>query len=274
MGIFNKLFKPKEKITEIKDNDPPKYKAEWDFYFSNIDDVIGSFFVDLGLNKIAPVADKPNLIWISINMNDPKENGLSSNSEYDILCALEDRLLDFVKQRHNAIWVGRLTTNGKRTFYFYNGDFAFFDNTFSEAMVAFPNYEYDFDVVDDASWNTYFGFLYPLPSQFQSIQNRRVLENLEKNGDPLTKERQVDHWIFFKTAADRNGFLEKIKDEGFDIVNSDFNKEFGETPFRLRISRVDKVDYGSVDDYVLMLWRYAGECNGEYDGWETRVEIN
>jgi len=35
---------------------------------------------------------------------------------------------------------------------------------------------------------------------------------------------------------------------------------------------VDKVNLESVDEYVLSLWQFAEECNGDYDGWETSVE--
>jgi len=115
-------------------------------------------------------------------------------------------------------------------------------------------------------------FLYPLPAQFQSIQNQRVLDSLGKNGDKLTKERPVDHWIYFKSATDVDDFLSKIKDDGFEIVDNDYDVQFGDAPFRLHISRTDKVDYDSIDDYVLYLWKLAGDCNGEYDGWETSVE--
>jgi hypothetical protein len=58
MGFFDKLFKAKSKA------DQPQllqHKEEWDFYFSNVNDVLGSIFVDLGLSKIAPLKDKPNL---------------------------------------------------------------------------------------------------------------------------------------------------------------------------------------------------------------------
>jgi len=35
--------------------------------------------------------------------------------------------------------------------------------------------------------------------------------------------------------------------------------------------REDKVDYDSVDEYVLPLWSLAVEHDGNYDGWETGI---
>lgn len=273
MGLFDKLFGKKDQndTSEQTTSNPP-HKEEWDFYFSNVDNIIGSFYIDLGLIHIAPVSDKLNLVWISVQMNSPREDGLSSSEEFETLKAIEDRLQEFILAKHNAIYAGRLTTDGRRDFYFYMGDTTLYDKTISESLVAFPAYSFDFGIKEDKQWEQYINFMYPNPRQFQSIQNRRVIDNLEEHGDPLTKARPVDHWIFFKTEADKEKFLSKISNDGFTIVINDYDKELGETPFRLHISRVDKVDHKSVDDYVLKLWELAEECNGEYDGWETSVE--
>lgn len=273
MGLFDKLFGKKE--TEIQpqtQGDTNSHEEDWDFYFSNVDDIVGSFYVDLGLAKVAPLVDKPNLVWVSVNMTNPREDGLSSTEEFDALSAIEDRLQEFINSKHNSIYAGRLTTDGRRDFYFYVGDTTLHDKTISESMVAFPTYSFEFGTKQDNEWEQYFSFMYPDPRQFQSIQNRRVVDNLEENGDPLTKERQVDHWIYFNTENDRETFLSKIKDQNFQIINQDFDKESPDFPYSLQIARVDKVDIESVNDYILNLWELAEECNGNYDGWETSVE--
>ena len=273
MGLFDKIFgKKKIENKDEQQSNNHSYKQDWDFYFSNVDDVLGSFCLDLGLSKIAPLTDKPYLVWISVKMNYPREDGLSSNEEFETLNSIEDRLNEFISNNHNAISVGRLTTNGNRDFYFYFGDTALYDKTISEAMVAYPSYSFDFGIKQDENWSSYFDFIYPNPRQFQSIQNRRVVDNLEENGDALTKARPVDHWLYFKTDNDRQNFLNKIEYLKFDIVAKDKDTSIVGTPFTLQLSRVDNVDIDSVNEYVLELWETANECNGEYDGWETSVE--
>ncbi len=273
MVLFDKLFgKKEEEIQSDKSIANYNYEKEWDFYFSNVDDIIGSFYVDLGLSKVAPLIDKPNLVWISLKMNNPREDGLSSKDEFDKLSEIEDRLQEFISSKHNSTYAGRLTSNNHRDFYFYFGDTTLYDKTISEAMVVFPSYTYDFGIKEDKEWKSYLEFMYPNPRQFQSIQNRKVVDLLEENGDPLIKERQVDHWIYFKTKGDREGFLAKIKDEGFQIVNQDLDNEKSDFPYSLQIARVDKVDIDSVNYYVLHLWELTEQFNGDYDGWETSVE--
>lgn len=273
MGLFDKLFGKKEQETKPENNqENSTHEEEWDFYFSNVNDILGSFYVDLGLAKVAPFNGKPNLVWVSVNMNNPREDGLSSNEEFEALLVLEDRLQESISGRHNSIYAGRLTTDGRRDFYFYMGDTTLYDKTISESMVAYPSYTFDFGIKEDRLWTSYFEFMYPNPRQFQSIQNRRVIDNLEKNGDTLTKARPVDHWIYFKTEEDRNTFLSKIENLNFKIISKDEKTSVGDFPYKLHISRVDNIDHDSVDDYVLDLWEFANECNGDYDGWETTVE--
>lgn len=266
MGFFNKLFGRTTPVTIIG------HQEEWEFYFSNIDDKLGSVFVDLGLREVAPMIDKPNIVWVSIKMNSPREDGLSSPEESDLLGDIEDALIEKVTSNYNSIYVGRLTSTGSRNLYFYFGDTTLYDKTISEVMDAYPKYKFDIGSKKDEEWDGYFEFLYPLPQEYQSILNRHVIEQLEKGGDNLTKAREVDHWIFFKSDNDRATFLTKIETEGFAIVNRDYDKKTGEFPYKLQIKRVDKVDWDSVDEYVIHLWKLAAECNGEYDGWETFIE--
>ncbi len=273
MGLFKKFFKIKTDQTQEQQLPlAVEYDEEWDFYFSNADDIIGSFYIDLGLAKVAPLESYSNLIWVSVKMNNPQSDGLSSNEESNTLYQIEDRLKDFINKKHQAIYTGRLTSNGKRDFYFYFVDSFLHDKTISESMIAFPYYEYDFGIKEDIKWDHYFEFQYPLPRQFQSIQNRRVLYQLEKNGDTLVKERRVDHWLYFKTSVDKEIFLQKITNDGFNIGDDDYDVQYGASPYRLRIFRTDKVDFDNIDDYTLYLWELSQICNGEYDGWETSVE--
>jgi hypothetical protein len=48
-------------------------------------------------------------------------------------------------------------------------------------------------------WNPTQGLCTPTQNNFKVLTNRRVVDNLEKNGDTLTKARPVQHWIYFKT---------------------------------------------------------------------------
>ncbi|WP_213278938.1 DUF695 domain-containing protein [Chryseobacterium indologenes] len=273
MSFFNKIFgKPNNKQATMLSASETNNKEDWDFYFTNVDGNLASIFVDLGLITMAPMKDKPNIVWVSIQMNNPREDGLSSKEESTLLCDIEDALVSKVSSKHNSIYIGRLTSAGHRDLYFYSGDTMLYDRTISEVMVSYPKYEFEYGSKEDKEWSGYLDFLYPTPTQMQTIQNRRVIDQLEKNGDDLTKAREVDHWIYFKTETDREAYIEQISNNGFSIVEKGYNKELDETPFVLHIKRMDNVDQNSVDDYVIYLWKLANELNADYDGWETSIE--
>lgn len=139
-------------------------------------------------------------------------------------------------------------------------------------MQNFSDYKYEIGTKVDKEWDGYLNFLFPQPEQYQRIQNRKVVDNLVKNGDKLEKKREVMHWIYFTNENDRENFIQKIASKNFKVEEKNKVKENKEFSYNLRISRIDKVDYENIDDFTIHLWKLANENNGDYDGWETSVE--
>jgi len=268
MGLFDKLF------GDNKEPQKPKIEIieEWDSYMTNVDHKIGSIMVNLGLKKIVPIPGKKNLVWISIQMNDPREDGLSSKEESEKLYEIEDVLVDALTKKFDCIYPGRLTSDNRRNLYFYFDEHTLYDKIISEVMVAYPNYEYDFGIKEDAGWTVYLDFLYPLPSQYQGIMNRRVLINLEKHGDNHDLPRKVDHYVYFNTENDRLNFIDNIKDDGFVIEHTDVKEDGKDYPYSLHLTKIDKVDYNSINKVTVSLLEKAENFNGYYDGWGCPIE--
>jgi uncharacterized protein (TIGR01619 family) len=237
------------------------YEEDWAVYFSTVgENQIGSILVDLGFNNISPIEPKFNLITITTFMNNPTEDGLSSAEESSILNEIEDYFIDLIVSKYNAVYPGRLKYDSKILSYFYCEKKDEFEKTFTEIESQYPNHRFEYNVKEEKDWRAYFEVLYPSPFEMQVIGNGKVIENLEKHDDKLEKERQVDHWIYFKSESDRENFLSAIE-----------GNSFGESPFSLQISRIDKVDYESINEYVMYLWEKTQEFNGDYDGWETFI---
>ena len=247
-------------------------EENWDFYLTKVNDKLASIALDLGIKNIAPIKDKPILTWVFIKMNKPREDGLSSNEEMEVLGNIEDDLTSTYKYKFNSVYAGRITSDNEREFYFYQSDSTDIYETTKKVMSKYNNYKYESGFQKDEKWSQYLELLYPLPEQLQNIQNRHVIESLEKSGDKLTKEREVFHWIYFKAKDDRAKYIKIVTEKGFQIENQDNQKTTGDFPFKLNIKRIDMVDYSSINEYTIYLWKLANELNGEYDGWETSVE--
>lgn len=256
MGIFGNLFGQNKHI------------ENFEFFNRNENEIIQFIVVDIGLNEIAPINSKPNILKISFQMKRVNEAGLSSSKEeLNVFGEIEDKLIE--KLTKDELFVGRITSNGLRDFYFYTKDNKI-QATFEEILKKYNQFKYTINFEVDKNWDKYYNFLYPNEEEFQKIGNRSVLDNLEEGGDNLTLEREVFHWIYFKTENDRENFIKEIEKLNFSIVTKSKIKDA--FPFQLQIKRVDKVDEESVNQYVIQLWKLAPKYNGSYDGWETSIE--
>ena len=79
-----------------------EYNPNWDFYFTELDGSPASMYLDLALNRVAPVKEKNYLLTIVLTMNDPQENGFSSNAESEMLFKIEDKIVEAVAEPFDA----------------------------------------------------------------------------------------------------------------------------------------------------------------------------
>ena len=245
----------------------------WDFYFANVNDVIASLFVDLGIRDSIPDTERPWLLWSWVYFRHRRDDGLSSSEEAPILHQIEDALTKAVKEATVAELVGRITTAGRREFYFYGPQTDRFEEAVASALKSFPDYEFDSGTKEDAEWSQYLSVLYPSPEEHQRIKNLHVIEALERHGDPLKTPRPVSHWAYFSSPQDRNKFIAKAVNAGFKVADeSKSDDPEAEHPYGVTLERIDRVDWDSINEATLVLFRFAQEVSGDYDGWETSVE--
>ncbi|RFS19093.1 DUF695 domain-containing protein [Chitinophaga silvatica] len=246
------------------------YRPDWDIYTCHIEESPAVIGLDLDLRRFAPLKEKPNAIYITVYLNNPREDGFPKDTEFAIMGEIEDKLVDVLQTKLDAQFVGRTYSNGVRDFYFYVGETILHDKYISDVMISFPDYRYDFGVKEDNNWELYFDYLFPDVYEFQRIQNRKVLRMLQQHGDVAEKLRPIEHWIHFKTIEDRTLFWEHIKENGFTLIKED-GTENPEFPFKLCISRNDKASESAVNSVVMGLWELSQQVNALYDGWETSI---
>lgn len=246
-------------------------KTEWDFYFCTIEDRPASIMLDLALSHLAPMPEKSEFVQVTIHLNHPNEHGLTSPGEAEVLYIVEDRMSEHLAKTLGGIYAGRNTSAGQRIFYFYCNSSIDCQRIVGEVMEGFGTHSYEVVAQRDPEWAFYTQFLYPSQLEYQSILNRRVVENLEKQGDDLSAPREIEHFLYFPTSAHRNSFTEKIEPENFRIVNQSYDAENDELPYALVIGRSEKIDLQAMDETVMFLILQSAEEKGEYDGWATAV---
>lgn len=206
-----------------------------------------------------------HLYVLSVNLNEPSEKGLTSNKEAAALYAVEDSINDSLD--NNYMFVGRITTDGMRNFFYYTESM---DVSKLESLAAkfLEGYKYNINYMEEKKPREFYHeFLYPNKSNGHRLSNRHLVDKLVELGDNLEKSRIVNHWIYFNSAESLTLFKEKVRKVGFQIEDQDTQ----DNKYSLRISRNDFVQLHSISDVTDYLVSATEETNGDYDGWETKV---
>jgi hypothetical protein len=246
--------------------------AEWDFYFARVNDAVSSIFVDLGVRSDAPLEKRPWLLWVWVEMQAPRPDGLSSNEEAPKLHEIGEALAAAISPACDGQLVGRVTGANRREFYFYAAEPGELDAAVVRALQKFDTYKFETGSKFDSEWEQYLDLLYPSDTNLQRMFNRRVLESLEENGDDHELPRKVDHWLEFQTPEARTSCRDTLVAIEFALEDEFESEEPGAAfPHSLVVSRVDSVDSHTINGITLELARLAGEHGGRYDGWECPV---
>jgi uncharacterized protein (TIGR01619 family) len=241
----------------------------WKSYLCKVNGSLASVFVDLELRNEVPIISKPWLLWAWVYFQSPRADGLSDSKEAPTLFKMEDALTLHVSRDCRAIHCGRITTEGRREFYFYGETKDGFADAVATAMAGFEGYRFDVGEREDSLWEQYLNVLYPSPEDLERIKNGDLLDVLVQNGDVLKAAREVQHWMYFRSESSRALFRDAAARAGFRIV-SESNLE-GDLPCGISVARTQTIERALIDKTVVELLRLAQRFGGEYDGWETQV---
>lgn len=246
------------------------HREEWDVYMTRVSNALTSIGLDLGLRAVSPDRERPTLIRIMIGCRDNRENGMPSSAEFDVLYALEDQVLEFVKRETNWVHVGVATDHRGRELAFYAaeepgvgpGSFAF--------IPAERRSESFFSVDEDPDWSYYNDFLFPKPPVLRRMIDNRVLRAIAEDGDDPTISRRVDHWVHFEGFAARDAFAEWVRTQGYtieQIINPSEDRESIAVQFWSDSETAEE----TIHTMISRLVDAAEKHGGTYDGWETHV---
>ena len=242
----------------------------WDFFMCRIEGAPASIRTNLALIEVAPLEGLTQRLQFYIKMQNPRPDGLSSNEEYPILCDIEDAIGEKAEAT-GAVLAGVVRSEGFLELWFYTQNAKTLAKTCEEALQTFEGYQSGYNIAEDPEWEDYFGFLYPDEFSYQTMQNRKVLMQLEKNGDKMEVPREIDHFFYFKEAAQQQAFAKEAEAKGFkvrfndDEFVEDRKAEGKEYPYMVEATREDSPLV--INDIVWDLLELASPFEGNYDGW-------
>ena len=228
----------------------------WKSYFCNVNSKLASIALNLALNEEAPIESKPWLLWVWVYLQRPRPDGLSDQSEFETISAIEDALLEGLASTCQAVEAGRITTDGHREFYFYGASASGFEKAIRGVMGKFKAYKFDLGKQHEPDWNQYRNVLYPSDENMERIKNMDILEMLRKHGDTLESVRDVHHWKYFKNTDDRKSFGQEVLQLGYKVESESehLNEEF---PYGIQITRDQSVATEKINESAPQLFRLA-----------------
>ena len=246
-------------------------EENWDVYMAQYDDKPGSTVLNMSLKTKAPFRDLPFVCITGVKFSDCTSDGLPTPTAFPELYKIGDTIKSNINRLVKNMLVGSFTHQCERLDYFYVADTTGLRQMLLDIYAKqFPSFIPYFNIKDDANWQAYFKFLYPGEEAFEFMQNQKVVMQVYNAGDNLTKERQVDHWLYFKTENDRDDFITYARSQHYKIESKE-RIEGSLNKFKLQISRVDNIQLANISKITLELRRQAVKRNGDYDGWETFV---
>ena len=248
----------------------PDVPQEWDFYLVTLDDAPAVISVNLALISLAPDETRPLRLHVRVPLLQPTDNGLIDSDERLALNDIEDALAAAMEETLDAIYAGRVISDGAYDLCYYAASDEGFDHAVAAAMRAFPRYVPDYHTVDDPQWEAYRDFLYPDRMSMQQIRNRAVLAQLEEHGDDLSTPREIIHFVYFTDPDNRRQYAIAAHARNFESDELD-PLEDSEHPYGLTLKRIDHVECDSINALVCELIELADDWEGDYDGWECAV---
>lgn len=230
----------------------------WDVFFCSLSGRNASVLLNLDVAKEMPVKQYPYLVYVFVMLKDPDSAGMTRNDENQVLLELEKKLLNSLGSIYGACYIGRVTADGKRDFYFYcRKGGPKIEEVLQDIMSAYSDYQYTCGQVMDEDWGFYYHNLYTnlLPQE----------ENIQ--GNVATIPREIDHILRFPTVESRYLFIYQAKRLGFIVRSQRFFASNDEFPYELMISHIDYGYYEAVDEVARKLSGIARKLRGVYIRW-------
>lgn len=248
---------------------------DWDAYLTHFKKYPGSITLNMALKKVAPVNNLAYVVITGVKYSDCQQDGFPSRREFANLYKISDSVNAVISRSARAVNAGSFTFQCERLEYFYTDDTTWIRHRLRLLYESrFPGYTPYTEIKKDSAWSTYNKFLYPKEETLEIMANQKIVTALQKAGDNPLIARNIDHWAYFKTEADRNCFINTyLAKNRFTVTAKESNASYPDYPFKVMFSRTDKPAVASISKLTFTLRRQAALCLGVYDGWETTVQV-
>lgn len=239
----------------------------WEFYPCAMEDTQAFIMFDDGISEIIDKEAPENLVLMILKYKEPDENGLPTQAEYEVVSEIEDVLSEY-SEKHGSWYVGRVTVNGLRIYHIFTNQSNDDWQKFAAELCEKYGYEIKVTYKHDPEHTGYWEGLYPTEDDRQVINDMKVIDLLTQNGDDLSAERTIDHWVYFDDEESAKPFIDWAISESY-TYEEDNSHETDEGEYGVQICHNGTPELYDITYHTITLNRKAAELGGRYDGWGT-----
>lgn len=203
----------------------------------------------------------PWLYSLFVKPNNIKENSLG----FEQFLELKESIIISLEHQDMAKYVGTRVCEGWHEFYFYAKDSKNLEAV-SAVMLKESGYKYESNVVKDAKWGFYDKNIFPSELEFHDIQSHKIIFLLQEEGDELSISRDVEHYVSFDTATQKERFVNNALSCGFEFKDDVSSEEF---EHGVALVKQHPVSEEEVKKVVEELYSLIKTEHGYYEGWST-----
>ena len=237
-------------------------EKNWEVYSYQTDKgmVVVGFHADA--DKIEK-ASYPYCARIIIPIKQPENHGGPSREEANVLWALEDNLTELLSSHSVPCqMLGRLTHEGSRELVFQLHDWETFRPPVGMWMMQHE--DLNIDVSEHEGWGFFFESVWPSPTSWLLISDRRVVDSLLRSGSDPKKLHSLE-FVFRGPASALDQMLSALLGRGYTSI--DLKPAEGV----LVIAKSMTLDLGPIYDATLLHEEESRKLGIQYDGWGCLV---
>ena len=242
---------------------------QWDTYMAKFGEKPGSVLVDMGYKDAAPDSKYPFLLVSGPKAIECGKNGLPMPEEIDKLEEILDGTNNFITGVTAKVLVGTFTYNCERLNYYYVKDTTGVRNAIMRLYNRnYTNYEYAINMKADRDWSVYRTFLYPSDETLNWMENDKIIAKMLQQGDSLTRQRDIDFELYFKTDTGRASFVNYAQSKGYKTDTTQVSKSRN-VPYKLILTRYGYVKMEDINKMTGELKDELKKYSSIYAGWSA-----
>lgn len=233
------------------------------------DDKPGSVLVNMALMANSPDKKYPYLVITGPRAQHCNKMGIPEINDITKLEDILDAATNFITGVTAKVLAGTFTYKCDRLNYYYVKDTmgirAALGRMYSR---SYPDYKYSVKIKHDPEWITYRTFLYPDSASVRWMKYSKIITGMAAKGDSLTKPRNINFEVYFRSDTDRMAFADFAREKGYKADTS-VSSQSTAAPYEIIVAKYGMVKMETIladeDELIPVIKKHRGY----YNGWQA-----